>query len=379
MPPPSNTPDVDHYAVLGVDPLSALPVVSKSYKKLALKYHPDKTAKLKEAEQKVATDRFIQIKESWAVLSDERAKADYDEKLRGKLARAESERKRFGDQDTDRARMKKELERREMESQNQKHQTSKTGWMGAKKSAEAMQNEAEQMKESYATLQKIKQTKAQEKREKDRRTVKVKWKKSKVSHSEDTLISLLRPYGDVESVEMSDKGNAASVTFSSDRVDLEKAVADYEKDELVRLSYVGDRKKTKNAEAEQPSGNNDNNNNNNNNGSSNSNRKIDRSRETVEQMKIRQARERLRLIKKMEAEEEGREYVPSSDDEEEGAEAEEGEAEGDGENTESNKNKKRKGLKFPTPFTRATAKQKTLSNAEMLLSREEAVFLKLQA
>ena len=94
MPPPSNTPDVDHYAVLGVDPLSALPVVSKSYKKLALKYHPDKTAKLKEAEQKVATDRFIQIKESWAVLSDEKAKADYDEKLRGKLARAESERKR---------------------------------------------------------------------------------------------------------------------------------------------------------------------------------------------------------------------------------------------------------------------------------------------
>mgnify|MGYP003977365421 CR=1 FL=1 len=145
--------------------------------------------------------------------------------------------------------------------------------MGAKKSAEAMQKEAEQMKEvrgphqypqvtghsnsvgspspllsfsqSYATLQKIKQTKAQEKREKDRRTVKVKWKKSKVSHSEDTLISLLRPYGDVESVEMSDKGNAASVTFSSDRVDLDKAVADYEKDELVRLSYVGDRKKVR--------------------------------------------------------------------------------------------------------------------------------------
>lgn len=105
--------------------------------------------------------------------------------------------------------MKKDLERREMENSEQKHQTSKTGWMGDKNSAQAMQKEAEQMKESYATLQKIKQTKAREKRAKESRSLKVKWKKSKVSHSEDSLVKLLRGYGDIEGVEMSDKGNAA--------------------------------------------------------------------------------------------------------------------------------------------------------------------------
>lgn len=84
------------------------------------------------------------------------------------------------------------------------------------------------------------------------------------------------------------------------------------------------------------------------------------------------------MIKKMEAEDEGREYVPSSDEEEVGGEdVEEGEDVGDGGGGE--RTLKRKGLQFPTPFTRSTAKQKNMINSEMLLEREEAVFLKLNA
>ena len=50
--------NADHYSILNVPPLSELPVVSKSYKRLALKYHPDKNKGSKEA-----TLMFVKIKE----------------------------------------------------------------------------------------------------------------------------------------------------------------------------------------------------------------------------------------------------------------------------------------------------------------------------
>lgn len=64
----------DYYAVLGV-PKDATPeAIKKAYRKLALKYHPDKNPGDKKAEEK-----FKEITEAYAVLSDSEKRKQYDQ------------------------------------------------------------------------------------------------------------------------------------------------------------------------------------------------------------------------------------------------------------------------------------------------------------
>ncbi len=62
----------DYYSVLGVPRDADLDKIKKAYRELALKYHPD-VNKTKEAEEK-----FKQINEAYAVLSDEQKRRQYD-------------------------------------------------------------------------------------------------------------------------------------------------------------------------------------------------------------------------------------------------------------------------------------------------------------
>jgi len=54
----------DYYKTLGIDKNAPGDVIKKAYRKLALKYHPDKNPGSKPAEEK-----FKQISEAYAVLS----------------------------------------------------------------------------------------------------------------------------------------------------------------------------------------------------------------------------------------------------------------------------------------------------------------------
>lgn len=63
----------DYYATLGVDRTASAEEIKKAYRKLALRYHPDKNPGNKEAEEK-----FKQINEAYAVLSDPEKRAHYD-------------------------------------------------------------------------------------------------------------------------------------------------------------------------------------------------------------------------------------------------------------------------------------------------------------
>jgi len=63
----------DYYAVLGVDKGADATAIKKAYRKLAIKYHPDKNPDDKSAEEK-----FKEAAEAYEVLSDEQKKARYD-------------------------------------------------------------------------------------------------------------------------------------------------------------------------------------------------------------------------------------------------------------------------------------------------------------
>lgn len=63
----------DYYEILGVDRNVSDEELKRSYKKLALKYHPDRNPNNKEAEAK-----FKQINEAYSVLSDSQKRQQYD-------------------------------------------------------------------------------------------------------------------------------------------------------------------------------------------------------------------------------------------------------------------------------------------------------------
>ena len=64
----------DYYEVLGVNKEAGQDEIKRAYRKLALKYHPDKSPDNKEAEEK-----FKEASEAYEVLSDSQKRATYDQ------------------------------------------------------------------------------------------------------------------------------------------------------------------------------------------------------------------------------------------------------------------------------------------------------------
>ena len=64
----------DYYDVLGVSKSSTKNEIKRAYKKLAMKYHPDKNKDNPKAEE-----QFKKIAEAYSVLSDDQKKAQYDQ------------------------------------------------------------------------------------------------------------------------------------------------------------------------------------------------------------------------------------------------------------------------------------------------------------
>lgn len=69
----------DYYEVLGLQKGASLDEIKRAYKKMALKWHPDKWSTKSEAERKTAEENFKEVGEAYAVLSDDNKRARYDQ------------------------------------------------------------------------------------------------------------------------------------------------------------------------------------------------------------------------------------------------------------------------------------------------------------
>ncbi|MBU3759806.1 MAG: hypothetical protein FGM27_07760 [Candidatus Omnitrophica bacterium] len=68
----------DFYSILGVSESADAETIKREYRKLAVKYHPDKNPK----DRKRAEDKFKEISEAYYVLSDAKRRAEYDQMRR---------------------------------------------------------------------------------------------------------------------------------------------------------------------------------------------------------------------------------------------------------------------------------------------------------
>ena len=63
----------DYYNILNISKDASLDEIKKSYRKLALKYHPDKNKDNEES-----TKKFQEITEAYSILGDEQKRKNYD-------------------------------------------------------------------------------------------------------------------------------------------------------------------------------------------------------------------------------------------------------------------------------------------------------------
>lgn len=69
----------DYYEVLGLQKGASADEIKRAYRKLAVKWHPDKWSQASDAEKKTAEENFKELAEAYDVLSDDNKRARYDQ------------------------------------------------------------------------------------------------------------------------------------------------------------------------------------------------------------------------------------------------------------------------------------------------------------
>mmetsp|Transcript_63889 Transcript_63889/g.151119 ORF Transcript_63889/g.151119 Transcript_63889/m.151119 type:complete len:297 (+) Transcript_63889:64-954(+) len=204
--------DQDWYEILGCAVTATPEELSKAYRQMARKYHPDKNK-----DNPKAVEFFLQVTKAFDTLSDPKERAVYDEKVKAKLAA----RKRTEQMDSKRREMKQSLEAREKEVES-------TRLSAAQSKARQAAELARLREENKAMLQQMQERVEQEQQQQERRrqelratsrtynTVRLRWKKG--DHTEASIRDTLGRFGAIDTVLIAPKGRRAVVVFASEHV-----------------------------------------------------------------------------------------------------------------------------------------------------------------
>jgi len=220
----------DWYAILDVSCDATIEVIQRAARKKGLLYHPDKTDDPKDHEL------FLLVQKAKEILLDETKRLEIDNKRKQQNARKEYDLEREKNMDSKRKRMRDELEEK-LKSTNNENNSDKSKVFKKNTTGDV----DKLRREGYAQVERANNMKESSKP--IIHQVKVKWKKNRESHSDQTLYELFKVFGPIEDVQfVNDSINSAIITFTNE-ISVKNSVDAYLMSNEYRVTEVNHEKK----------------------------------------------------------------------------------------------------------------------------------------
>jgi len=239
----------DWYTILGCDHSSSKEEIGKAARKLSVKYHPDKTS------DPDAPEKFLLVQRAKDILLDDVKRKTIDDHRSSVAKRQAYEANRNKNMDARRKRMRDELNEKVLHASSlqkapsqaeihQKEMKKRTKLVDElrQKNADLMQQSrdeaASQEKQKTHDFYNYRKAAVEEVNANNCCQLKVKWKRTAESHSDDSLYKLFKQFGSVEdAVLVGSKGTSGLITFT-EADSARKAVEHFKHSEDYRVSLL---------------------------------------------------------------------------------------------------------------------------------------------